>query len=94
MAALLGNADARALLLAAIMVMAMVLSPADPAQAQDVNCIDLRGSTCDQPTCTRACKAASYVDPVVKCKSAHICCCFVKCCGGKRLAMDAVEPVD
>jgi hypothetical protein len=34
MAALLGNADARALLLAAIMVMAMVLSPADPAQAQ------------------------------------------------------------
>jgi len=33
MAALLGNADARALLLAAIVAMAMVLSP-DPAQAQ------------------------------------------------------------
>ncbi|KAG2576836.1 hypothetical protein PVAP13_6NG060300 [Panicum virgatum] len=83
MAALLGNADARALLLAAIVAMAMVLSP-DPAQAQAINCIDLRNGPngkCDQATCTRACKAASYVDPVATCKSAHICCCLVKCCG-------------
>ncbi|RCV29964.1 hypothetical protein SETIT_6G056300v2 [Setaria italica] len=96
--ALIGSADTRALFLAAVMVMAMVLEPY-PVQGLDANCFDLRGGTCDETTiCPMVCKSNGYVDPVVNCQSSRVCCCKVKLgppgSRGQPAAVAPVEPVD
>ncbi|WVZ95007.1 hypothetical protein U9M48_040820 [Paspalum notatum var. saurae] len=69
--------DARALFLAATIVMAMVLSPL-PAQAgRQENCYGLLGGQCNQDTCTKVCKANGYVDPRAECNGSGECCCWV-----------------
>ncbi|KAL6840895.1 hypothetical protein ACP4OV_029421 [Aristida adscensionis] len=73
--------NTRALILAAIMVVAMILSP---CHAQE-NCFGLAG--CSDVSCTRYCETQGYVNPVVHCRKAppgqlfDTCCCYVKCCG-------------
>nr|TKW08870.1 hypothetical protein SEVIR_6G053400v2 [Setaria viridis] len=96
--ALIGSADTRALFLAAVMVMAMVLEP-NSVQGLAGNCIDLKGGTCDETTvCPMVCKSVGYVDPVVNCQSSGVCCCKVKlgppASRGQPAAEAPVEPVD
>ncbi|KAF8670039.1 hypothetical protein HU200_051230 [Digitaria exilis] len=94
--ALIRSADAKALFMAAVLVMAMVLSPY-PAQGDKDNCIDLRGMPCNEETCVMACKSWGYVDPVVRCEPNDLCCCFVKlppASSQSQLAPAAVEDVE
>ncbi|KAG0522582.1 hypothetical protein BDA96_07G049600 [Sorghum bicolor] len=78
--ALLKSNDTRALFLAAIVVMAMVLTPCPAHGANDEKCEHMPGCTISK--CRDRCKQWGYGNPVINCWNTppdtvlDTCCCF------------------